>query len=58
MRREQKIAMANANVSRKREREARSKGDLEGARIQAQIARDYEEDADFWAIASKDKERR
>ena len=53
MRREQKVAMANANVARKREQEAIRKGDREGARIMAEVARDYEQDADFWAITSR-----
>jgi len=52
--REQKIAMANARVSRRREREALRDGDVEGARIQAEIARDYEMDADFWAQVGDD----
>jgi hypothetical protein len=50
MRREQKIAMANARVSRRREQEALDSGDHEGARIQAEIASGYESDADFWAV--------
>jgi hypothetical protein len=54
--RAQQVAMANANVSRKREREALEQGDLEGARIQAQIAEDYEEDADFWALTTREKQ--
>jgi len=54
MRRDHKIALANANVARKREREAREKGDLEGARIMAEVAADYEEDADFWAAFGDD----
>jgi len=54
MRREQKIALANASVSRKREREAIGKGDTEGAAVQAAIASGYEEDADFWALAEEE----
>ena len=56
MRREQKVAMANANVARKREQEVLGNGDLEGAAIMAQVAADYEEDADFWAMTAQEKQ--
>lgn len=48
------VAMANARVSRRRQQEARAGGDDEGARIQGELAEDYEKRADFWQIAMRE----
>jgi len=47
-------AVLDSLMADRREREALRDGDVEGARIQAEIARDYEMDADFWAQVGDD----